>query len=238
VREYNQGHKGGQYAAVGLTSNNRAIVVWYDASHSQLIYSYRDMGTGSYTEPTDSDRFTSQWQDHAVVIDSGAPLYVDLVVDDQDGVHIGYYSGSRSGVRYAYLAPSKVKGAAKPNSGDFKIATVDTYMNPGSYLKMGVRKENGKQVPYISYYHNGFLGSSNAARIAWLKDGIGSDGVVKDGIVDGKFTGNWVALTVPATEGIQQYTICQGTPTGGTYENKVIAAYFTNANYEMAVLQK
>ena len=230
--------KGGPYAAVGLTSTNRAIVVWYDAAHSQLIYSYRDMGTGTYTEPTSTDRFTSTWQDHAVVIDSGAPLYVDLVIDEQDGVHIGYYSGSRSGVRYAYLAPSKVKGAVKPNSGDFKIATVDTYMNPGSYLKMGVRKENGKQVPYISYYHNGFLGSSNAARIAWLKDGIGSDGVVKDGIVDGKFTGNWVALTVPATEGIQQYTICQGTPTGGTYENKVIAAYFTNANYEMAVLQK
>ena len=87
--------KGGPYAAVGLTSTNRAIVVWYDAAHSQLIYSYRDMGTGTYTEPTSADRFTSTWQDHAVVIDSGAPLYVDLVIDEQDGVHIGYYSGSR-----------------------------------------------------------------------------------------------------------------------------------------------
>lgn len=231
-------YKGGQYAAVGLTSNNRAIVVWYDASHSQLIYSYRDMGTGSYTEPTDSDRFTSQWQDHAVVIDSGAPLYVDLVVDDQDGVHIGYYSGSNNGVRYAYLAPAKVKGSSKPNTGDFKIATVDTYMNPGSYLKIGVRKENNKQVPYISYYHNGFFGSANAARIAWLKDGIASATDVKNGVENGKFTGNWVVMTVPASNGIQQYTICQGVPTGGIYQDKVIAAYFTNANYEMAVLKK
>ena len=231
-------YKGGQYAAVGLTSNNRAIVVWYDASHSQLIYSYRDMGTGSYTEPTDSDRFTSQWQDHAVVIDSGAPLYVDLVVDDQDGVHIGYYSGSNNGVRYAYLAPSTVTGSSKPNTGDFKIATVDTYMNPGSYLKIGVRKENNKQVPYISYYHNGFFGSANAARIAWLKDGIASATDVKNGVENGKFTGNWVVMTVPASNGIQQYTICQGVPTGGIYQDKVIAAYFTNANYEMAVLKK
>lgn len=231
-------YKGGQYAAVGLTSNNRAIVVWYDASHSQLIYSYRDMGTGSYTEPTDSDRFTSQWQNHAVVIDSGAPLYVDLIVDDQDGVHIGYYSGSNNGVRYAYLAPAKVKGSSKPNTGDFKIATVDTYMNPGSYLKIGVRKENNKQVPYISYYHNGFFGSANAARIAWLKDGIASATDVKNGVENGKFTGNWVVMTVPASNGIQQYTICQGVPTGGIYQDKVIAAYFTNANYEMAVLKK
>lgn len=231
-------YKGGGYAAVGITSTNRAVVVWYDASHSQLIYSYRDMGTGSYTEPTDSDRFTSQWQNHAVVIDSGAPLYVDLVVDDQDGVHIGYYSGSNNGVRYAYLAPAKVKGSSKPNTGDFKIATVDTYMNPGSYLKIGVRKENNKQVPYVSYYHNGFFGSANAARIAWLKDGIASATDVKNGVENGKFTGNWVVMTVPASNGIQQYTICQGVPTGGIYQDKVIAAYFTNANYEMAVLKK
>ena len=231
-------YKGGGYAAVGITSTNRAVVVWYDASHSQLIYSYRDMGIGSYTEPTDSDRFTSQWQNHAVVIDSGAPLYVDLVVDDQDGVHIGYYSGSNNGVRYAYLAPAKVKGSSKPNTGDFKIATVDTYMNPGSYLKIGVRKENNKQVPYVSYYHNGFFGSANAARIAWLKDGIASATDVKNGVENGKFTGNWVVMTVPASNGVQQYTICQGVPTGGIYQDKVIAAYFTNANYEMAVLKK
>ena len=231
-------YKGGGYAAVGLTSTNRAVVVWYDASHSQLIYSYRDMGIGSYTEPTDSDRFTSQWQNHAVVIDSGAPLYVDLIVDDQDGVHIGYYSGSNNGVRYAYLAPAKVKGSSKPNTGDFKIATVDTYMNPGSYLKIGVRKENNKQVPYVSYYHNGFFGSANAARIAWLKDGIASAADVKNGVENGKFTGNWVVMTVPASNGIQQYTICQGVPTGGIYQDKVIAAYFTNANYEIAVLKK
>ncbi|MBM7024240.1 hypothetical protein [Treponema sp. Marseille-Q4523] len=35
-------------------------------------------------------------------------------------------------------------------------------------------------------------------------------------------------MTVPASAGIQQYTICQGVPTNGDYANKVIAAYFTN----------
>lgn len=229
-------YKSGLYAAVGLTSTNRAIAVWYDATNSRLVYSYRDMGT-SYTAPdAGGDRKTTEWQNNAVVIDGGAPLYVDLVIDEENGLHIGYYSSANGGVRYAYLAPEKVTGTA--TASDFKIATVDTYMNPGTLLKIGVRKESGKQVPYISYYHNGFYGSANAARIAWLKDGIGSDGAVKDGMADGKFTGDWVVMTVPASAGIQQYTICQGVPTNGIYANKVIAAYFTNKNYEMAVLSK
>jgi len=45
-------------------------------------------------------------------------------------------------------------------------------------------------------------------------------------------------MTVPATAGIQQYTICQGVPTSRNYANKVVAAYFTNKNYEMAILSK
>ena len=196
------------------------------------------MGT-SYAEPgIGGDRKTTEWQNNAVVIDGGAPLYVDLVIDDEDGLHIGYYSSGNGGVRYAYLAPAKVKGTAKPATSDFKIVTVDTYMNPGTFLKIGVRKEGTKQVPYISYYHNGFYGSANAARIAWFKDGIVSAADVKNGVENGKFTGNWVVMTVPASAGIQQYTICQGAPLTGTYANKVIAAYFTTKNYEMAVLSK
>ena len=131
--------------------------------------------------------------------------------------------------------------------------------------------------------------SNNAARIAWLKDGlVKTDATVKDGVVNNKFTGDWVVMTVPASEGlfsatklarlkntasllcgkhrlltsarsahqhnsfqklmflqllyfkegIQQYTICQGVPTSGNYANQVIAAYFTNKNYEMAGMTK
>ena len=44
-------------------------------------------------------------------------------------------------------------------------------------------------------------------------------------------------MTVPASNGIQQYTICQGVPTAkrddntSDYFGKVIAAYFTNKNH-------
>lgn len=238
-------YRSGLYVGVGLleksTTEDRAIVAWYDSANSALMYSFKDFNKTSYAAPdnsADSANTITSWQSNAVRVDGAAPLFIDLVVDDEGGVHIGYYSSGEGGVKYAYLAPAKVKANAKPAASDFKIAKVDTYMNPGTYLKIGVRKESNKQVPYISYYHNGFYGSKNAARIAWLKDGIGSDGTVKTGVVNNKFTGDWVVMTVPASEGIQQYTICQGVPLTGTYENKVIAAYFTNKNYEMAVLSK
>ena len=54
----------------------------------------------------------------------------------------------------------------------------------------------------------------------------------------GVFISDWVVLPVFASNGIQQYTICQGVPLIGNYANKVIAAYFTNKNYEMAVMSK
>ncbi|WP_428771686.1 hypothetical protein V1L52_06195 [Treponema sp. HNW] len=237
--------KAGQYAGVALTASNRAIVVWYDAENSKLMYSFRDLGN-SYTAPTaGGNRKTVEWQANAVEIDGGAPLYVDVALDDEENLHIGYYSSSLGGVKYAYLPKDKVTGGSKPATADFKVAVVDTFMNPGTYLKIGVRKESGKQVPYITYYHNGFYGSANAARIAWLKEGVASDGSIKTGVNnDGKFTGDWTVMTVPASSGIQQYTICNGVPTSKAptapvdYSGKVIAAYFTNKNYEMAVLEK
>ena len=82
-------------------------------------------------------------------------------------------------------------------------------------------------------------GWERSPRIAWLKDGlVKTDAAVKNGVVNNKFTGDWVVMTVPASNGIQQYTICQDVPTSGTYQDKVVAAYFTNKNYEMAVLSK
>ena len=238
-------YRSGLYVGVGLlkksATEDRAIVAWYDSANSALMYSFKDFNKASYTAPAnsaDSANAITSWQNNAVRVDGAAPLFIDLVVDNDSGVHIGYYSSGEGGVKYAYLPPDKVKGSTKPNAADFKVVKVDTYMNPGTYLKIGVRKEGTKQVPYISYYHNGFYGSKNAARIAWLKDGIASATDVKNGVENGKFTGNWVVMTVPASNGIQQYTICQGVPTGGIYQDKVIAAYFTNANYEMAVLKK
>ena len=234
-------HRSGLYVGVGLvelnTTTDRAVVAWYDSNNSALVYSYKDFDS-SYIAPTGPDKKTTAWQSNAVRIDGAAPLFIDLVVDDDNGVHIGYYSSGEGGVKYAYLPPDKVTGTTKPASTDFKVVKVDTHMNPGTLLKIGVRKEDTKQVPYISYYHNGFYGSANAARIAWLKDGIASAADVKNGVENGKFTGNWVVMTVPASAGIQQYTICQGAPTSGNYANKVIAAYFTTKNYEMAVLEK
>ncbi|NVP22856.1 Ig-like domain repeat protein [Treponema phagedenis] len=234
--------RSGLYVGVGLiplgNGIDRGVVAWYDSANAKLMYSYKDFDITNYSPGTGASDATAAWQNHAVAVDGAAPLFIDLVVDDDGGVHIGYYSSGEGGVKYAYL-PSTAKGV--PTAGSFKVAKVDTYMNPGTFLKINVRKEGSKQVPYITYYHNGFYGSARAARIAWLKDGVDENTTAKaiNGIDDnGSFTGKWVVMTVPASNGIQQYTICNGAPTGGNYEGKVIAAYFTNKNYEMAVLKK
>ena len=43
-------------------------------------------------------------------------------------------------------------------------------------------------------------GGGNAARIAWLKGGlVQTDGTVKTGVVNNKFTADWVVMTVLKT---------------------------------------
>ena len=261
VADIDSDHSSGLYASVGIlqakvSGKNRVVLAWYDSSNRQLCYSYRDF-EDSYKAPhyrMSRDEYTriieerkQKWQNNVVVVDEGACLFVDMVVDTDDGVHIAYQSSKDGGVKYAYLSPDKVKATAKPETRDFKTANVDQYMNPGQYIKINVRKEQvgseERQVPYITYYHGAFSDSDMAARIAWLKDGI-QNGEVKDGMAADpkdnrkKFTGNWVSMTVPAWGSIRPYTICNGMPTTGTYGGKKLVAYFTDYSYDLAILKE
>lgn len=261
VADIDSDHSSGLYASVGIlqakvAGKNRVVLAWYDSSNRQLCYSYRDfedtykapdyrMGLNEYTRIIEERK--REWQNNVVVVDEGACLFVDMIIDTDDGVHIAYQSSKDGGVKYAYLSPDKAKAAAKPETSDFKTANVDQYMNPGQYIKINVRKEQvgseERQVPYITYYHGAFSDSNMAARIAWLKDGI-QNGEVKDGMaVDAKdnrkkFTGNWVSMTVPAWDSIRPYTICNGMPTSGTHGGKKLVAYFTDYSYDLAILKE
>lgn len=261
VADIDSDHSSGLYASVGIlqakvSGKNRVVLAWYDSVNRKLCYSYRDfedtykapdyrMGLNKYTQTIEERK--QEWQNNVVVVDEGACLFVDMVVDTDDGVHIAYQSSKDGGVKYAYLSPDKAKATAKPETRDFKTANVDQYMNPGQYIKINVRKEQvgseERQVPYITYYHGAFSDSNMAARIAWLKDGI-QNGEVKEGMaVDAKdnrkkFTGNWVSMTVPAWDSIRPYTICNGMPTSGTHGGKKLVAYFTDYSYDLAILKE
>ena len=112
--------------------------------------------------------------------------------------------------------------------------TVDSYQSVGTNITVNTRLEGGKYVPYIYYYNASAAQTKNSIKVAWRKDMT----TLRDGAIDELFTDGWESMIVPTDNFPVDATVCGGVPTSGTYANKVIAAYFTTKDYEMAVLEK
>lgn len=213
-------YKGGPYVAHGVTSGGVAVVAWYDATNKCLVYSYNT------TPQTPAQG--GVWQTNARLIDDDfAGWYVDLAVDKNNGIHIAYYSSSKGDLKYAYL-PSY--------NGTPTVVTVDSYLSVGTQISISTREENGKIVPYISYFQSAFTQTPSSVRVAWRND---LTGTVKDGAKDELFTGNWEVMTIPM-KGIipKDETICNGVPTGGGWANTVVLGFMSDSGYKKAVLKK
>lgn len=228
-------YKGGPYVAHGVTSTGVAVVAWYDSSKKRLVYSYN-------TAPQTAVQ-GGVWQTNAQVIDSDfAGWYVDLAVDEKDGIHIAYYSSSKGDLKYAYL-PKYDKSAT--------VVTVDSYLSVGTQISISTRNEgtapNPKIVPYISYFQSAFTQTSSSVRTAWLPKGVtttvhGTEIAVtgvEDGAKDELFTGNWEVMTIPMSGIVpKDETICNGVPTSGGWGNTVVLGFMSDDGYKKAVLRK
>jgi len=223
-------YKGGPYVAHGVTSTGVAVVAWYDASKKRLVYSYN---TTPQTPVTGG-----AWQTNAKVIDSDfAGWYVDLAVDEKNGIHIAYYTSSKGDLKYAYL-PSY--------NGTATVVTVDSYLSVGTQISISTRNEgtatNPKIVPYISYFQSAFTQTSSSVRTAWLPNGV--DGGVKDGAKDELFTGDWEVMTIPMSGIVpKDETICNGVPTSNAtgapqWAGTVVLGFMSDDGYKKAVLRK
>ena len=228
-------YKGGPYVAHGVTSSGVAVVAWYDASKKRLVYSYN-------TAPQTAVQ-GGVWQTNAQVIDSDfAGWYVDLAVDEKDGIHIAYYSSSKGDLKYAYL-PKYDKSAT--------VVTVDSYLSVGTQISISTRNEGNaatpKIVPYISYFQSAFTQTPSSVRVAWLPKGVTTTvhGTeievtgVEDGAKDELFTGNWEVMTIPMSGIVpKDETICNGVPTSGGWANTVVLGFMSDDGYKKAVLRK
>ena len=228
VADKNTEYKGGEYTAVGVTSGGVAVVAWYDASEKRLVYSYND----APQTPVQG----GAWQTNAKVIDSDfAGWYVDLAVDEKDGIHIAYYSSSKGDLKYAYLSAY---------NGTATVVTVDSYLSVGTQISISTRNEGTpavpKIVPYISYFQSAFTQTPSSVRVAWLHKGVGTAGVeVKDGAKDDLFTTNWEVMTIPMKDIIpKDETICNGVPISGGWANTVVLGFMSDSGYKKAVLKK
>ena len=112
--------------------------------------------------------------------------------------------------------------------------TVDSYLSVGTNISVNVRKESGKNVPYIYYYNASSNQTPNSIKVAWRNDMT----TLRDGAINDKFTGAWESMTIPTTNIPVDATVCGGVPTGGTYANTVVLGYMTDTRYEKAVIKK
>ena len=214
VADNGKAYKGGEYVAVGVTSEGIVVLAWYDASKKQLVYSWNN-------DPSKEEN----WQKNAKVIDSYGGWYVDIAVDEDNGIHIAYNNTAKGDLKYAYMSSYNAEA---------KVVTVDSYFSVGTQIMLSTRKEGGNNVPYISYYQPSFTLTPGSVRVAWRTDFT----TLKDGAKNDSFTGTWEAMTIPNIDIPKDETICNGVPKSGVWANTQVLGFMTYTGYKKAVLQK
>ncbi|MDA8409220.1 MAG: Ig-like domain-containing protein [Treponema sp.] len=208
----------GAYSAIALNPVDRStlVAVWYDSTNRRLWYSYN-------TAPTSAAQ-SGQWASHALVIDSSfAGQNCDITVDAGGGVHIAYYRSSSGDLCYAYLP-----GYASTSP---QLATVDSYLSVGQYLRIGTTLVGGNYVPSISYYAGTYSGTSFCVKLATRVNFA----TFQNGAVNDQYTGAWEVQTVPATNSPKTFTVSIGYKNFGTPNGLTpVLGYATNAGLEYA----
>ena len=216
--------RAGEYAAVGVDGAT-AIIAWYDAENQSLLFSYNDTPSNSSS--------ASQWGQHTRVVDSDfAGWYVDMVVDENHGIHIAYYGAAAGDLKYAYL-PKYDSTAA------FDVVTVDSYLSVGTNISVDVMKKtvgsNTYYVPYISCFMSSFTKTRYSIRTAWLNT-LGQASVPA-GVAKDEFTGDWEVMTVPTDDVPLDYTIGIGIKKNGSNNDSALLGYGTKKGLQTASLE-
>lgn len=217
-------NRAGEYVAVGVDGTT-AVVAWYDAENQSLLFSYND-------NPSDSTK-ADNWGKNTKVIDSDfAGWYVDMVVDENHGIHIAYYGASAGDLKYAYL-PKYDSTAA------FDVVTVDSYLSVGTNISVDVMKKtvgsNTYYIPHISCFMSSFTKTRYSIRTAWLNTlGLAS---VPAGVAKDEFTGDWEVMTVPTDAIPLDYTIGIGIKKNGSNNDSALLGYGTKKGLQTASLE-
>ena len=273
VANNSQVHKGSMYTAVGALSNGLPVIAWYDRTKQRLIFSYGSAvpAANAFNDPSAFVRTsTTDWQNNARIVHEGMGTHVDMAIDENDNIHLAYYDVINGGLYYARIPVTGSGSAARPDSGgannlsvaaNIQKAKVDTFLSAGTKLMISIRREDGKDVPYITYWHASFAETRNSIRVAWLLPDKSGNMTVRNGTdASDKFTGEWEVMTVPAGKNSSgsdsipkaEEFICHGVPQaaawtipGGastlkynTAMNKtMLIAYMTTNWYEGAILK-
>jgi hypothetical protein len=220
------GNTAGKYVAIdvvpGTTIDADVVVaVWYDGE--DLKYSYKLQPNTDYDADQTHTATAGYWSPAQTIFTNGGK-YCAIKVDVNGGIHIAAQDSINQDLKYAYLSKYNATYSESANS-----VTVDSYAIVGTQVQIDTELENGKVIPYISYYN----GATEKPKMAYLVPqttmnyaAVGSDSSTE------MFTGNWEVTLIPTssevqddhiniglwktTAGVQRTTVGTGTESIGT----------------------
>ena len=137
-------------------------------------------------------------------------------------MHIAYYRSSTGDLCYAYLS--------KYDSKSSSLATVDSYLSVGQYLRIGTLYDGTNYVPSISYYSGTFASTSASVKLAYRADFSS----LRDGETNDQFTGAWEVQTLPCSNTPKAYNIGLGYKDFGSGTRSSVLGYVTDTTLEYA----
>lgn len=184
-------------ASVAGTTNDVAVIAWFDGTSKKLKYAYEedpqrddDNVPGGLFQ---SSPYTKR------IVDSNAGYYVHLKVDASGGIHIAYFTTTGAKLKYGY---------AKDYKSEFNIVTVDSFnLNGNNDIGLDVAKDSdGNWTPYISY-----LAGAQAAKVAYPVKWEGNKPKLAGQDSSGKYSQNWEISFVPSENRTPKNdTVCVG----------------------------
>lgn len=194
---YNQGrieivNGGSKYFAMGVTSDQRIIILYYDESTCKLVLMYSNTGRNG-------DDYTGTGLTWTTVT-SGFPeyvgSYVSMVLDSSNGIHISAFDAKNSDLCYLQLPVAADTTNGVYQSKDLKYMTVDQKGSVGNWTQI---KLNSSGIPYIGYANATENGQRDAVKLAYATPS--TTGVFKAGVdSDNYTTGEWEYMTIPAID--------------------------------------
>lgn len=185
--------RAGQYVAVGSLSDGTAVMAWYDSGSGRLSFSFNESPRVAQTSLSAG---TETWQDNSYYVsdaDIRAGTYVSMAVDNEDGIHLAYYSATGGDLYYTYIKNPKTKTVTK-------TVMVDSYGSVGTYTMIDVARDTefGTFVPYISYRCESNSDTTASVKIAYPVYWDESTRNVLIGVDSSdRYTGNWEVSVVP-----------------------------------------
>jgi hypothetical protein len=173
---------------MAISSGDVAVIACYDEAIGKLVIKYS--GTAiSGLNPAN----TIIWNNSPanIHLPSYTGMYISMVMDASDGLHIAAFDAVDSDLKYIYI----------PNyaAANVYAVTVDQYGSVGNWTD--IKLHPATRVPYIAYYNATETGGRDTIKLAYAKNQVNTPAQVKAGVdANGYTTGNWEYATVPAID--------------------------------------